>query len=208
QILAGSASPSVPTLAIPPVGNQPVFAARRSSKSPSSTSGIASKSAVKAPPVRSIQPSRCKASRIPQGSAAAHARSVARPVSSSVLCALGHRREPTVLATLLAWAAALPWGILEALHRDGWIDRTGGALTALLLAIPDVLLGLLLLLLAAKTGWFPTGGMASVGTEGDALPARIWDVGRHLFLPVLALVLGTLPLLARHVRSAMIVALE
>jgi len=114
----------------------------------------------------------------------------------------------TGLATLLAWAAALPWGILEALHRDGWIDRTGGALTALLLAIPDVLLGLLLLLLAAKTGWFPTGGMASVGTEGDALPARIWDVGRHLFLPVLALVLGTLPLLARHVRSAMIVALE
>src|SRR5882672_4133583 len=55
------------------------------------------------------------------------------------------------LATLLAWMVALPWGMLEALHKGGWIDRLGTAVTALLLAIPDVLLGLLLLLLAAKS---------------------------------------------------------
>jgi len=114
----------------------------------------------------------------------------------------------TSLATLLAWMVALPWGILEALHRGGWIDRMGGAVTAALLAIPDVLLGLLLLLFAARTGWFPTGGMASVDALHTAFADRLRDVAVHLFLPVVALALGAVPVLVRHVRSAMIVVLD
>jgi peptide/nickel transport system permease protein len=114
----------------------------------------------------------------------------------------------TGLATLLAWMVALPWGMLEALHRGKWIDRIGGLITASLLAIPDVLVGLLLLLLAARTGWFPTGGMASADAAHAALPARTLDVAVHLFLPVLALALGAVPVLVRHVRSAMVAVLD
>jgi peptide/nickel transport system permease protein len=114
----------------------------------------------------------------------------------------------TGLATLLAWMVALPWGMLEALHRGGWIDRMGGAVTASLVAIPDVLLGLLLLLLAARTGWFPTGGMASVNAANAMFPEQLRDVAIHLFLPVVALTLGAVPVLVRHVRSAMIVVLD
>jgi len=112
----------------------------------------------------------------------------------------------TLLATLLAWLIALPWGTIEALYHGGWIDRVGGLATAALLAIPDVLLGLLLLLFAVKTGWFPTGGLSSVGDGQSQL--SLWDLALHLFLPVLALALGTVPILARHVRSGMIAALE
>jgi len=114
----------------------------------------------------------------------------------------------TGLATLLAWAVALPWGMLEALHRGGWADRTGGAVTAGLLAIPDVLVGLIFLLFAARTGWFPTGGMASVDPSHAAFAERLRDVAVHLFLPVVALALGAVPVLVRHVRSAMIVVLN
>jgi peptide/nickel transport system permease protein len=114
----------------------------------------------------------------------------------------------TGLATLLAWMLALPWGMLEALHRGGWVDRMGGAVTAALLAIPDVLLGLLLLLFAARTGWFPTGGMASVNALHTAFIDRLRDVAVHLFLPVVALALGAVPVLVRHVRSAMILVLD
>src|SRR6266849_558008 len=114
----------------------------------------------------------------------------------------------TGLATLLAWMVAVPWGTLEALHRGRWIDRTGGALTAVLLAIPDVIIGLLFLLFASRTGWFPTGGMASVNATSAAFPAKLQDVALHLFLPVLALALGTIPVLVRHVRAAMVAALE
>lgn len=114
----------------------------------------------------------------------------------------------TGLATLFAWMVALPWGVLEALHRGGWIDRAAGILTAFLLSIPDILLGLLLLLFAAKSGWFPTGGMTSLISAGSSRSAGLWDVFLHLLLPVSALVLVSLPVLARHVRSAMIVALD
>jgi peptide/nickel transport system permease protein len=110
----------------------------------------------------------------------------------------------TSLATVLAWFVGLPWGMLEALHRGGWVDRVGGAVTAVLLAVPDVLVGLLLLLLAARTGWFPTGGMGSADLGNATLPERFRDLAVHLFLPTLALALGAVPVLVRHVRSGMI----
>jgi peptide/nickel transport system permease protein len=114
----------------------------------------------------------------------------------------------TALATLLGWLIALPWGTLEAMSQGGWIDRIGGALTAFLLATPDVLIGLVLLLLAARTGWFPIGGMASIGTSSVTPFARVEDVAVHLCLPVAALVLAIVPVIARHVRSAMRHALD
>jgi peptide/nickel transport system permease protein len=114
----------------------------------------------------------------------------------------------TTFALLLAWMVALPWGIAEALHKGGWIDRTGEVVLALLLATPDVLLALLLLLLAARTGWFPTGGMNSTDAAQLSAAAKAWDLARHLFLPVTALALTTMPILARHVRSAMVGVLD
>jgi peptide/nickel transport system permease protein len=112
------------------------------------------------------------------------------------------------LATLLAWIIALSLGILQALHPGGWSDRIGNTLTATLLTIPELLISLLLLLFAARTGWFPTGGMGSLDAANARLPERISDLVAHLFLPVLALALGAAPLLIRHVRSAMITALQ
>jgi peptide/nickel transport system permease protein len=114
----------------------------------------------------------------------------------------------TILATLLAWLIALPWGMLEALHRGKWIDRAGGSLTGILLAIPDALLALLLLLLAARTGWFPTGGMQSLFRAEAGFAASVWDTALHFFLPVVGLALGTVPVLVRHVRSAMASVLD
>lgn len=113
----------------------------------------------------------------------------------------------TSLATLLAWIFALPWGILEALHRGRWLDRLGGASTSLLLAIPDLLLGLMLLALAAPAGRFLVFG-TRIAAEGDSSSAANVGLASHLFLPVLALTLGALPVLVRHVRSAMIAALD
>src|ERR1700744_3350815 len=78
----------------------------------------------------------------------------------------------TTFAVLLAWMLALPWGIAEALYKGGWIDRTGGIILALLFAIPDVLFALLLLLLAARTGWFPTGGMSAIDAAQLSLGSR------------------------------------
>jgi peptide/nickel transport system permease protein len=65
-----------------------------------------------------------------------------------------------------------------------------------------------LLILAVRTGWFPTGGMVSVGFESLSPLQRIRDVTLHMELPVLALVLSGLPVLVRHVRAAVAEVLE
>jgi peptide/nickel transport system permease protein len=109
----------------------------------------------------------------------------------------------TIPALILSWLLAVPLGVLAAWSRIPWTERLFSGATSMLLAIPDLLLALLLLLLALRTGWFPAGGIGSShGTPGFA--DLIW----HMILPVAALTIGALPVILRHVRAAMIEALD
>lgn len=107
-----------------------------------------------------------------------------------------------VTATLIAWALALPLGIWSATTLGHMPDRVLSSATAALLVIPDLVLALGLLVLAVRTGWFPTGGMVSASGENLLALQKIRDVAWHMELPVIALVLSTLPILVRHVRAA------
>ncbi|PYQ05954.1 MAG: ABC transporter substrate-binding protein [Acidobacteria bacterium] len=113
----------------------------------------------------------------------------------------------TVTATALAWLLAVPLGTWWATRRRGPADAALTGLTAMLLALPDLVLVLGLLLLAVRTGWFPTGGMVSLGHEQMPWGARVKDVAFHLVLPVAALVLGIVPALVRYVRASVADAL-
>ena len=111
-------------------------------------------------------------------------------------------------ATLLAWLAALALGVWVATKKGRWVDRICGVATSAFVATPDLLVFLLLLWFAARTGWFPTGGMTSPGFEELRFWDRCKDVALHLALPALGLAAVMLPILLRHVRAAMIEALE
>lgn len=108
----------------------------------------------------------------------------------------------TLTATLLAWLVALPLGIWSAERMGGWPDRTLSLATAALLAIPELVLALGFLILAARSGWLPTGGMVSVNFDGLSFIEKLGDLAKHMTLPVGALVLGALPILVRHIRAA------
>ncbi len=114
----------------------------------------------------------------------------------------------TVTATAVAWLIALPVGVLIAYRRDGWLDRLVLTAAAVPLAVPDLLLGLGCLLLAARTGWFPTGGMTSAGFAELGGWQQIRDLAWHLVLPAAALTAANLPVLLRHVRAAVIEVLD
>jgi peptide/nickel transport system permease protein len=114
----------------------------------------------------------------------------------------------TGTATAAAWALAIPIGVWWASARGPAVRRSLSVLMATLLAIPDILLALGLLLLAVRTGWFPAGGMTSVGYEQLSRVSRFRDVVSHLVLPAFALVLCVLPALTRHVRASMASTLE
>jgi peptide/nickel transport system permease protein len=110
----------------------------------------------------------------------------------------------TVPATVLAWLIAIPLGTWAASRRGGWADRLAAGATTALLGVPDLLLGLGLLLLAVRTGYFPTGGMVSIGFADLGPWERTKDVMSHFLLPVTALTLVTLPVLVRHVRASLL----
>jgi peptide/nickel transport system permease protein len=111
-------------------------------------------------------------------------------------------------ATLFAWLVALPLGILSAARRHSWISHACELFTSALLATPDLLLALGLLFLAVHFRWFHAGGMFSRESAGEGTWARSKDLAAHLVLPVAVLVLGSLPILLRHTRAAVLEVLD
>jgi peptide/nickel transport system permease protein len=114
----------------------------------------------------------------------------------------------TGTAMLLAWLSALSLGICCAEWSGGWLDRVCLLGTSTLLVIPELLLGLCCLALAVRTGWFRAGGMVSPGFEDLSVWHKAEDLAAHLFVPALVLSLGSLPVLFRHVRTAMLEVLD
>jgi peptide/nickel transport system permease protein len=114
----------------------------------------------------------------------------------------------TATSTLLAWFLAVPIGVWSATNRRHLSRRSSELATSTLLTIPELLLFLCMLLFAVRSGWFPSGGMYSVGSEDSGGFERLKDLAWHLFLPSLGLALACLPALIRHVRSAMIEVLD
>ncbi len=108
-------------------------------------------------------------------------------------------------ATLLAWIIALPLGIWAATRAGRWSDWFASGTISVLLATPELVLALLLLMLAVRTGYFPAGGLMSAGglARGAASTwMRSEDIAHHLILPGICLAAGLLPLLLMHIRTA------
>jgi peptide/nickel transport system permease protein len=114
----------------------------------------------------------------------------------------------TALATVLAWMLAVPLGVWSAARAGEFADRACTAGATLLLALPDIVLALVFLLLAVRTGLFPAGGMVSVNAGVMSWWRQILDFAHHLVLPLTVLVLGSLPTLVRHIRARMIEVLQ
>ena len=114
----------------------------------------------------------------------------------------------TVPALLVAWLTALPLGLWTARHRGRCSIGCAAAPPLDSLAVPDLLIGLAMLLIALKSGLFPAGGMFSPGSADGDLASRIRDFAMHAVLPLCAIVLSTLPAILRHVRASAIDAAE
>src|SRR5579884_1623973 len=114
----------------------------------------------------------------------------------------------TVPALFISWLIAVPLGVLIAGKKGNWADRLFSGGTSALLALPDVLIALLALLVALKTGMFPVGGMTSVDAQDLSTWAWLRDLLWHMVLPVAALVIGSLAMILRHVRAGIAEVLE
>src|SRR5262245_29696734 len=118
-----------------------------------------------------------------------------QPVFQVLAPAAGNSLILALAAALVTWLVALPLGILAAVKQNTWLDRVASLFAVVGISIPEVFLALLVLFLAARTGWFPLGGMVSLDHDSLSWSGKVLDRLHHLILP--ALVLATVPLASR-----------
>jgi peptide/nickel transport system permease protein len=122
------------------------------------------------------------------------------PVSTLLGERIGNTLWLAVVSLLLAWLSAVPLGVLAG--RGRWLERVLSWLSALLLAVPSFLLALVFLLLAARTNWFPLGGVVALKTENFSGWQKLADFAWHLALPATVLALRQFPHYFQQVRAS------
>ena len=98
-------------------------------------------------------------------------------------------------AALFAWGLSIPLGIISAVRQNSYVDRSASFVAFIGLSIPEVFFALIMILFAAKTGWFPVGGMKSIDFEYMSYIEQIIDLLHHLLLPTI--VVGSVSMAGR-----------
>ena len=114
----------------------------------------------------------------------------------------------TIAVIIVTWLAAIPLGIYSALNWKTPFDRFLTVISSMGMAVPTFFFALLLLIFAVKTGWFPVGGLTSVGFENFNPIHKFFDVAHHLILPVTVLATASLAGLQRQMRGNLLDVLE
>jgi peptide/nickel transport system permease protein len=111
----------------------------------------------------------------------------------------------TGLSLLLAFILAIPIGIVCALKQNSWIDRTLTVFVFLGFSIPAYWVALLLMIgFGIHLGWFPVTGFRSILADEMSMPGQIFDVLKHLALPLMVTSLTGLAGLSRYMRNGML----
>jgi peptide/nickel transport system permease protein len=116
-----------------------------------------------------------------------------RPVANVVAEALATTAWLGAPALLVGLIGGILLGSVHALSPQGTLATALDVLSAVLLSLPSLLLGIGAMLLAAATGWFPVGGMASAQLARPEPLQWLLDRLHHLALPISCL---SLPILA------------
>ncbi len=112
-----------------------------------------------------------------------------RPVASLVAQAAFHTAILALAALSIATFVGLSLGIITGSRPDGPLSFLIRCVSLVCVSLPPLLMSLLLVFVAAWTGWLPIGGMTSADSLDLPWGAWIADVAWHLPLPAFALAL-------------------
>ena len=136
-------------------------------------------------------------------------------VMKLVLTALPATLELAVLALLMTILIAVPLGIIAARNPNTLLDYSATILALLGVSMPLFWFGVLaILLFSLQLGWLPSFGRgpgllpALSGLFSGSSWTEVWLALKHALLPALTLAFGSVALVARLVRSAMLEVLN
>ena len=121
-------------------------------------------------------------------------------IADIIVTRLPYTLELSIYAMLFSAVIGIGIGIISAIRQNGIIDYIGRVLAVLGQAVPQFLVGILVIwIFSIKMGIFPSGNRVSP----DATNAFV-DAFMHLFLPVLTLTIGMVAVLMRYARNTML----
>ena len=128
-----------------------------------------------------------------------------RPVLDKIKERLPVTISLNVIALLLEFGLAIPIGILAATHRDTLLDKGITIFVFIGFAVPTFWLALLLMyFFGVKLNWLPISGLHTLGSENYGTLHYLWDLAKHLVMPVMVASFGSLAGLSRYMRSSML----
>ena len=129
-----------------------------------------------------------------------HGESVARVIVGH----MGVSFAVSLIATVFEFMIAIPLGITAATHQYSFRDYVVTVLVMIGISLPSFFFGNMLKdLFALKLGWLPASGMvdATVSYTGIAL---LLDYAKHLFIPILTIVILSIGARMRMTRTNML----
>lgn len=125
---------------------------------------------------------------------------------ASVTELIGERIWPTLsivaVGLLIGSVLGITFGVLSALRPGGGVDRSLSMISAVMIATPGFVLGILLIIIfAVRFGWFDPTGYSWPGEDGW------WAWFKSLVLPGVALAFPIVAVVQRQLRSSMTNAL-
>ena len=114
----------------------------------------------------------------------------------------------SLVALVLQFAIAIPMGITSATHQYSGIDYTVTVVTMIGISLPSFFFAALLIKVFSNwLGWLPASGLVSGGSASEGL-AHLLDMGQHLILPMIVLVVLSIGGLMRYTRTNMLEVLN
>lgn len=126
-----------------------------------------------------------------------------QPVTNVMWPALTNSGVLMLCAAVVAVPLSIAIGTWTALRRDGALDQAVSVITLVLAALPEFVVGILLVLILA-TGLVHAFPAVFVLNPGD----HVWSQPSQLVLPVLTLVLAVSPYIIRIMRATMLEVLN
>jgi len=130
------------------------------------------------------------------------------PVAPLVARRAGNTLLLAVIALAAVWSVGVPVGVLLAHTRRTWLDRGAAPLLAVSLAVPEIVLAVFALAVAAWSGVLPLGGMMPLAAAGPEAGPEIGRRLLHLVVPVAVLVAAALPTVVQHTRDRLVEVLD
>lgn len=107
-------------------------------------------------------------------------------------------------AFLVTWLIALPLGVWVALRRGQWPDKIVQTSAYVFFSLPTFFITMIFLFWASQSGVLPLGGMRSPDFAHMTFFEQVWDLAKHLVIPVAALSLGSIGYLQKIMRGNML----